>query len=67
MLNYSAAELRNHYLSHGTTKEKWEQYGRKLALQREFVEKVTKEGLLREALVNLGAEMAKLAKKGGKK
>ncbi|MBQ7691823.1 MAG: hypothetical protein IJT30_11635 [Muribaculaceae bacterium] len=57
----------NHYLSHGTTKEKWEQYGRKLALQREFVEKVTKEGLLREALVNLGAEMAKLAKKGGKK
>ncbi len=56
------------FLTRGTAAEKWNQNGRLIYLSN-FASKLIEEKhcLLREALVNLGAEMAKKAKKGGKR
>ena len=68
MVEHSDAEIWRaveQFLSHGTAKEKWEQNDRLKVLETGFVDRV-QPGMLRTALVNLGAEMAKRIKKGGR-
>lgn len=71
-MRYDGSRLKNKlefYLSHGVAQDKWLKKGRKKALD-EFIKAVTldegstkRDNVLREAIINLSAEMAKYCKK----
>lgn len=53
------------YLTHGVAAEKWKKRGRKDKL-REFIDSIAQEQLVRQAVVNLASEMAKICSTNGK-